>query len=193
MNKLMVEDLWTLEDYAKLRPSFRDKMMQHKKTRKLQLGAHMTLLFEDQATVQYQVQEMLRIERIFEPASIQDELDAYNPLIPDGTNWKATCLVEYEDREERVHRLNELRGLEREIWVQVGDHHPIRSNADEDLEREDEEKTSAVHFLRFELDLDSRKLAKLGVSIRFGVSHPSYTVTAQAPEPLRVSLIGDLD
>lgn len=193
MKKLATEDLWTLEDYAKMRPGFRDKMMKHKNARKLHLGAHVTLLFEDQATVQYQVQEMLRIERIYEPAAIQDELDAYNPLIPDGNNWKATCLVEYEDRQERVRRLAELRGLEREIWVQVGDNPPIRCSADEDMEREDDEKTSAVHFLRFELDPGSQRLAKSGASIRFGVSHPLYTVTTSAPESLRAALIQDLD
>lgn len=193
MKKLTVKDLWTLEDYAEMRAGFRVEVMEHKKARKLQLGAHLTLLFEDQITIKYQIQEMLRIERIFERAAIQEELDAYNPLIPDGTNWKATCLVEFEDRQERIRRLTELRGLERQIWAQVGDHPPIRSFADEDMDREDEEKTSAVHFLRFELDPESQKLAKAGALIRFGVSHPAYTVSTLAAEPLRAALIRDLD
>lgn len=193
MKKLTVRDLWTLEDYTEQRPGFRVEVMAHKKARKLHLGEHLTLLFEDRTTVKYQIQEMLRIERIAERAAVQDELDAYNPLIPDGTNWKATCLIEYEDRQERIGQLVELRGLEHQIWVQVGDMHPIQSYADEDMGRQDDEKTSAVHFLRFELDPTARKLAKEGASIRFGVSHPSYTATTLAPETVRAALVQDLD
>lgn len=193
MKKLTVGDFWTLEDYVEQRPGFRVEVMAHKNARKLHLGEHLTLLFEDRTTIKYQVQEMLRIERIVERAAVQDELDAYNPLIPDGTNWKATCLVEYEDRQERIGKLAELRGLEHQIWAQVGDNHPIQSYADEDMERQDAEKTSAVHFLRFELDSTARKLAKEGALIRFGVSHPAYTATTLASETVRAALVQDLD
>lgn len=192
MEKLKIADLWKLEEYAERRQAFRRQVIEHKKNRKLHIGPHMTLLFEDRMTIQYQIQEMLRIERIFERPGIQDELDAYNPLIPDGSNWKATCLIEYEDPAERARRLVEMRGLEAGIWVRVGDGERIAARADEDLPRSDEEKTSAVHFLRFELDAETRMRARTGAAICFGVDHPAYSAAAQAPEPVRQALIADL-
>src|SRR6187399_619535 len=141
----------SLETYARERPGFRAKVLEHKRNRTVQLGEHITLQFEDELTVRYQIQEMLRIERIFEEEGIRGELDAYNPLVPDGSNWKATMLLEYPDPDERRARLAELKGVERRVWVQVEGCERIHAVADEDLERENDEKTSAVHFLRFEL------------------------------------------
>ncbi|MDR3417968.1 MAG: DUF3501 family protein [Nevskia sp.] len=192
MQKLRVADLMKLEDYAERRPAFRQRVLEHKRQRKLHLGEHLTLLFEDRLTIQYQVQEMLRIERIFERAGIEEELAAYNPLIPDGGNWKASCLVEYEDQAERARQLEVLKGIERGIWVRVGEGPRIVAVADEDLERENETKTSAVHFLRFELDTASRQAAKTGAVLRFGVDHPAYTLAVEVPEAVRLALVGDL-
>jgi hypothetical protein len=192
MEKLRLADLWKLEDYAAQRAAFRKRVMEHKKNRKLHLGPHLTLLFEDRLTIQYQVQEMLRIERIFERAAIEEELEAYNPLIPDGGNWKASCLIEYEDPTERMRHLAELKGIEDRIYAQIADAPRLYAIADEDLERENETKTSAVHFLRFELDAAARAAVKAGAPIRFGVDHPAYRYEAQAPEPVRAALAADL-
>lgn len=193
MKALRVEDLMKLEDYAERRTQFREHVLAHKRARKLHLGPHMTLLFEDRLTVQYQVQEMLRIERIFERKAIQEELDAYNPLIPDGRNWKATCLIEYEDVELRRRRLAELRGVESRLWAVVGDGARIAGIANEDLARSDEHKTAAVHFLRFELEAESVAALRNGALLRFGVDHPAYLQDVEAPVELRASLLGDLD
>ncbi|MGQ0618776.1 MAG: DUF3501 family protein [Panacagrimonas sp.] len=192
MDKLSIKDLWKLEDYAEQRPEFRRKVLAHKKHRKLHLGEHFTLIFEDRLTIQYQIQEMLRIERIFERKAIQEEIDAYNPLIPDGRNWKATFLIEYEDVEIRARKLAELRGLERGVWVQVGDLPRSLAFADEDIERENETKTSAVHFLRFELDDPALALLRRGVELRFGLSHPKVNLEQLASEQTRAGLIADL-
>ena len=193
MSRLNPADLMKLEEYAEQRPAFRAKVLEHKKHRKLHLGPHLTLLFEDRLTIQYQVQEMLRIERIFERAAIEEELGAYNPLIPDGSNWKATCLIEYEDPAERAQELQKLRGVENLIWVQVGEEPRIHAIADEDLERENETKTSAVHFLRFELDAASARAAKGGAALRFGVEHAAYRETVTVAEAVRAALVADLN
>ncbi len=192
MQKLTPADLWKLEDYAEQRPAFRARVLAHKQARKLHLGPHLTLLFEDRLTIQYQVQEMLRIERIYERAAIQEELDSYNPLIPDGSNWKATCLIEYEDVAERQRRLVELRGIERLIWTQVGEAAPIHAIADEDLERENETKTAAVHFLRFELPAGQVQALKRGAVLRFGVEHPRYRHLQDVPDDILRALLADL-
>ena len=192
MDKLQIKDLYKLEDYAEARPEFRRKVLAHKRSRKLHLGEHFTLLFEDRLTIQYQIQEMLRIERIFEKAAIQEELDSYNPLIPDGRNWKATFLIEYENPAERARELEKLRGIERGIWAQVGDLPRVTAFADEDLERENDTKTSAVHFLRFELDAPAVKLLRDGMELRFGISHAAVSVEQVASADTRQSLIADL-
>jgi hypothetical protein len=174
MRKLAQSDLYTLEAYARERAAMRTRVIAHKRQRTLHLGAHLTLLFEDRLTVQYQVQEMLRIERIFEAAAIQDELDSYNPLIPDGTNLKATLLIEYTDPDERALRLVELHGIERRITLTIGELAPIVAIADEDLERSTDEKTSAVHFLRFELSPAHVAAFTRGVEAALSVEHPAY-------------------
>ncbi len=193
MNKLTPEDLHSLEAYAKLRPEFRVRVMEHKRHRRLPLGEHITLIFEDRLTMHYQVQEMLRAERIFEEQGILDELNVYNPLIPGGSNWKATMMIEYEDEEERRLALQRLVGIEDQIWVQIGDSDPVQAIADEDIERSTESKTSAVHFLRFELPADRVAALKSGASLRAGVSNSHYSHTAEASEAMRESLIADLD
>jgi len=194
MAKLTRDDLYSLERYAEVRPDLRERVMEHKKVRVVQLGPHMTLHFEDRLTMQYQVQEMLRAERIFEPSEIEDELGAYNPLIPDGANWKATMMVEYEDAEERRRRLAELVGIEHQVWVQVDGHPKVRPYADEDLDRATEDKTSSVHFLRFELSPAMVADAKGGASIGMGVDHENYQYTVESvPEQVRQSLAEDLD
>ena len=194
MQKLAHQDLMTLEQYAKARNDFRAKVMAHKKNRQVQIGRHATLYFEDRLTMQYQVQEMLRAERIFEEAGIQDELDAYNPLIPDGMNLKATFMVEYPDVEERRVALGKLLGIEDKVWVQVADFRKVFAIADEDLERETEVKTSAVHFLRFELALEMCKALRAGAALGMGIDHPAYThALTPVPEATRASLAGDLD
>lgn len=193
MDKLTVADLYSLETYARLRPEFRARVIEHKAHRRLALGAHVTLAFEDRLTMHYQVQEMLRAERIFEPADIQAELDAYNPLIPDGTNWKATLLIEYPDEEQRRAALVRLKGLEDRVWVRVGTGEPVYAIADEDLDRANETKTSAVHFLRFELPPGAIEALKHGAGLAAGVDHPAMPVRLDAvPEPIRESLVADL-
>ena len=193
MNKLTRDDLFSLEKYAELRPEFRARVMAHKKNRQVPIGPNATLYFEDGLTMRYQIQEMLRAERIFEAAGIQDELDAYNPLIPDGSNWKATFMMEFPDEEERRQQLQKLIGVERHVWAQVADFARITPIADEDLERETEEKTSSVHFLRFELTPDMATAVKQGAPVSIGIDHPAY---AHAVEPLaqniRDSLAEDL-
>ena len=191
--KLSPEDLFSLEQYSKQRPQFRPQVLAHKRRRTLQVGPNATILFEDRLTVQYQVQEMLRIERIFESAGIADELGAYNPLIPDGSNWKGTLLIEYPDPEERKVALAGLRGVEDRCWVQVARHERVYAIADEDLERENDEKTSAVHFVRFELTPAMVAAAKGGAAVSVGIDHPNYR---HAVEPvalaIRDALVADL-
>ena len=186
------DSLLSLEAYAKQRPQFRAKVMEHKKRRTVHLGAHLTLQFEDELTIRYQVQEMLRIERIFEEDGIQHELDAYNPLVPDGANWKATMLIEYPDADERRRMLAALKGLEREVWVRVEGHPRVRAIADEDLERENEEKTSSVHFLRFELDTPMRQALRRGAAVKVGVEHPHYRAAVDLTPEQRGALVSDL-
>jgi hypothetical protein len=193
MQKLSREDLFTLEKYAEVRPEFRARVMAHKKNRQLPIGPNATLYFEDALTMQYQIQEMLRIEKIFEAAGIQEELDAYNPLIPDGLNWKATFMMEYPDEEERRVQLQKLLGIERHVWAQVADFARITPIADEDLEREDEEKTSSVHFMRFELTAEMAEAVKKGAPISMGIDHPAYTYSAEPiAQNIRDSLAEDL-
>jgi hypothetical protein len=194
MQKLRKNDLYSLEKYSELRDDFRNKVMVHKRDRRLPLGTNATLYFEDAMTMQYQVQEMLRIERIFEAAGIEEELDAYNPLIPDGSNWKATFMVEFPDEEERRAMLSHLVGIEDKVWLQVGESDKIRPIADEDLERSDEEKTSAVHFLRFELDESQVDALKGGATLSAGIDHDNYQVdVSPVAKNVRDALVGDLD
>ncbi|MEJ5212154.1 MAG: DUF3501 family protein [Burkholderiales bacterium] len=193
MPQLTRSDLLTLEAYAKARPQIRARVMEHKKNRTVHLGDHMTLIFEDSLTISYQIQEMLRAERIFEEEGIQEELDAYNPLIPDGTNWKVTQMLEYPDLEERRIMLQRLKGIEDRTWVRVAGFDKVYAIADEDLERENEEKTSSVHFLRFELTPEMIAAVKGGAAIGVGVDHPEYTAQIEPlPEPVRASLANDL-
>jgi len=184
--------LLSLEAYARERSSFRAKVLEHKKHRTVSLGEHVTLLFEDELTVRYQVQEMLRIERIFEEDGIRHELDAYNPLVPDGANWKATMLIEYPDADERRRELARLKGIETRVWVQVEGGERIYAIADEDLERENEEKTSSVHFLRFELGARAAAL-KQGAKLAIGVDHPNYAAALDpVPQDISAALARDL-
>jgi hypothetical protein len=174
MQKLKPSDLYSLEQYSRERPAIRAKVMEHKRGRQVAVGPHLMWLFEDRITIQYQVQEMLRAERIFESEGIADELNAYNPLIPDGTNWKVTLLIEFPDEKERRVQLARLKGIEDRCWVQVAGHDRVFAIADEDLERENEEKTSSVHFLRFELTREMIASLKSGASISVGADHPQY-------------------
>jgi hypothetical protein len=185
--------LMTLEAYSAVRKEFRANVMAHKRNRTVQLGGNVTLLFEDEMTMRYQIQEMLRAERIFEATGIQDELDAYNPLIPDGSNWKAAMMIEYPDLDERRHALARMIGVEDRVWVQMEGCPKAYAIADEDLARENEEKTSSVHFLRFELDASMKKALAAGANIRMGVDHPNYQATIDpVPAPIRESLLKDL-
>jgi hypothetical protein len=194
MNKLTPDTLFTLEHYARIRPAFRAKVIEHKKHRQLALGEHATLTFESALTMQYQVQEMLRLERIFEPAPIQGELDVYNPLIPDGSNWKATFMLEYEDADERRRALARLIGVEKAVWLQVAGCERVQPVANEDLERETEDKTASVHFLRFELTPAMVAALKGGATLAAGIDHPAYRVALEAvPTTVRDSLVADLD
>jgi Protein of unknown function (DUF3501) len=187
------ESLLPLEKYARERDGFRARVIAHKKNRTVRLGEHLTLQFEDELTIRYQVQEMLRIERIFEEEGIQGELDAYNPLVPDGGNWKATMLIEYPDAEERRRMLAVLKGIERRVWVRADDGSRLYAIADEDLERETDEKTSSVHFLRFELDAGTRERLKRGAALAVGVDHPAYRAALDpAPPEVRAALVKDL-
>jgi uncharacterized protein DUF3501 len=194
MQKLTPDSLMTLEAYAKARKEFRARVLAHKKDRIVHLGDHVTLVFEDELTIRYQVQEMLRVEKLFEQEGIQDEIDAYNPLIPDGRNFKATMLIEYEDVEERRVALAALRGIEDRTWIRVEGSQPVYAIADEDLERETEEKTSAVHFLRFELGREMAEALKYGVGLAIGVDHPHYAAKLDpVPPETRAALVKDLD
>jgi hypothetical protein len=187
------ESLLTLEAYAKARGAFRAQVLAHKKQRTVHLGAHLTLLFEDELTVRYQIQEMLRIEKTFEEEGIRDELDAYNPLVPDGSNFKATMLIEYENPDERKAALARLIGIEDRVWVQVEGCAKVCAIADEDLSRETDEKTSAVHFLRFELTREMIAALKYGVGLAIGVDHPEYTAAIPVvPGATRAALVADL-
>ncbi len=194
MQLLTRESLMSLEQYAARRPQFRAEVLAHKRDRSLALGSHATLYFEDRLTVQYQVQEMLRIERVFEPAGIEEELVAYNPLIPDGRNWKATFMIEYEDIWERRAALARLVGIEHEVWAQVCGFERVYAVADEDLERTTGDKTSSVHFLRFELTPAMAAAVRRGAAIAMGLSHEAYACTVEAvPESVRRLLAADLD
>ncbi len=193
MSKLTRQDLHSLEEYDRIRPEFRARVMAHKANRKVPLGPMATLYFEDRLTMQYQVQEMLRIERIFEAEGIEDELAAYNPLIPDGSNWKATFMIEVPDPDERRKVLARLVGIEDRVWIQVGELPRVYAIADEDMERDTEEKTSSVHFMRFELTPEMVAAAKAGAPIRAGVDHPEYSHELVLDEPVRASLVADLD
>ena len=192
MPKLTRNDLFSLEQYAEVRADFRRQVIEHKKNRRLSLDAHHTLYFEDALTVKYQVQEMLRIERIFEAAGIAEELEAYNPLIPDGANWKATYMVEYADEAERKTALAGLIGVEDRIWMQVGSHARVYAIADEDLDRSSDEKTSSVHFLRFELTPEMAASAKAGEGLMAGIDHVACPVSCSVPENVRNALVADL-
>lgn len=188
------DSLLSLEAYARQRKEFRAKVLAHKRERTIHLGAHVTLVFEDELTIRYQVQEMLRIERTFEEPGIQDELDVYNPLIPDGRNFKATMMIEYADADERKQALAKLKGIEDRVWVQVEGCARVHAIADEDLPRENDEKTSAVHFLRFELSDEMAKALKYGVALSLGVDHPNYQAEVGAVAAgVRASLARDLD
>jgi Protein of unknown function (DUF3501) len=192
MSKLTREDLYSLEKYASVRQEFRAKVMEHKANRRLAIGPHATLYFEDSLTMQYQVQEMLRLERIFDPEGIQQELDVYNPLIPDGNNWKATFMVEYEDVEERRTALARLIGIEKTVWIQVDGCSMVYPVANEDMDRETEDKTAAVHFLRFELTPKMVAAIKQGTILRAGIDHPEYRWALEMPPKVCDSLAGDL-
>jgi hypothetical protein len=193
MPRIARESLLTLEAYARQRSAFRERVLAHKKSRTVHLGEHLTLLFEDELTVRYQIQEMLRIEKTFEQAGIQDELDVYNPLVPDGQNWKATLLVEYEDVEERRRALARLQGIEDRVWVQVAGQPRAQAIADEDLERETAAKTSSVHFVRFELTPAMTAALKAGAGLAIGVDHPEYRATLDpVAEATRKALLADL-
>jgi hypothetical protein len=194
MKKLKREDLLSLEQYAEARDGFRHEVMQHKSNRRLELGTNAALYFEDQLTMRYQVQEMLRIERIFEAAGINEELAAYNPLIPDGSNWKATFMVEFAEVDERQLMLKQLVGVEDRVYVRVGVMEPVFAIADEDMDRSDAEKTSAVHFLRFELPAEQVAALKDGATLAAGIDHENCKVTiSPVAENIRLSLLGDLD
>ena len=194
MQKLSRQDLHSLEDYSAMRDEFRAQVIQHKKNRVLQVGPNITMHFEDRLVMQYQIQEMLRAEKVFESSGIQEELDAYNPMIPDGSNWKVTFMVEFPDPEERAIRLRELLGIDVATYVQVSGHDKVTPICNEDLPRETEEKTSSVHFMRFELSNEMVSDLKNGAALSVGVDHPKYQHAIEAlPSSMRDSLVADLD
>lgn len=193
MPQISRDSLMTLETYSKERQEFRARVMSHKKNRRVQLGKNVTLIFEDELTIRYQIQEMLRVEKIFEEVGILDELQTYGVLVPDGSNWKSTMMIEYVDPDERAIRLTQLIGIEDTVWVRVQGHDPIYAIADEDLERENEEKTSSVHFLRFELPEDSVRALQQGAVLSMGIDHPAYQVMIESVDgAVRESLVDDL-
>jgi len=193
MTALSRADLWSLEEYAERRPAFRSEIMAHKKNRQVPLGEHARLYFEDELTIRYQIQEMLRIEKVFEPDGINEELEAYNPLIPDGHNWKATFMIEFDEPGERAQQLSRMIGIEDKVWLQVQSCDRVYPIADEDLERDNENKTSSVHFLRFELTPSMIAAVHSGGTICAGVDHPAYTVDSMPLSPaVRDSLANDL-
>jgi len=193
MDKISRESLWSLEHYARIRNQFRAEVMAHKKLRRVALGENMMLIFEDEKTIRYQIQEILRIEKTFEEEGIQDELDAYNPLVPDGRNFKCTMMLEYPDPEIRKIELRKLKGVETKVFIQVEGREKVWAIADEDLERENDEKTSSVHFMRFELDEDMAAALKYGVALTIGVEHPACSFKLDpVPAEIRASLVKDL-
>jgi len=192
MNKLKHDDLMSLEEYAKQRAAFREKVIAHKKPRHIALGEHTTLYFEDRLTMQYQIQEMLRVERIFEEGGIMEELAAYNPMIPDGKNLKATFMIEYTDEDERRVALSKMIGIEDKVWIQINDYDKVYAIADEDLERNTDEKTSSVHFLRFEFDDEMVQAAKQEAQIAMGIEHNAYIQVLKAiSDESKLSLVAD--
>jgi len=192
MQKLTAQDLLSLETYAREREDFRSRVLAHKRHRQVAIGPNMTWCFEDRLTVQYQVQEMLRTERIFEAAGIAEELQAYNPLIPDGANWKVTMLIEFTDGDERRVRLGEMNGIEHRCWAQVADYSRVLAYADEDLERSNDVKTSAVHFLRFELSEAMIASLQDGARLAMGADHPAYPHSVDTiADPVRRALLAD--
>ena len=191
-NMLTHNDLFSLEQYARNRQEFRAKVMAHKDERRVALGENANLYFEDALTMQYQVQEMLRLERIFEPEKIQEELESYNPLIPNGSNWKATFMLEYPEEAERKVALGKLIGIDEAVWMQVGELAKVRPIANEDLERDTAEKTAAVHFMRFELTPEMVAAVKTGAAIHAGIDQANYQVTIEVPQAARASLALDL-
>ena len=194
MKKLDRSALWSLEEYAEMRSDFKTKVIAHKQNRQLPIGPNATVYFEDNLTIQYQIQEMLRIERIFEAAAINEELSTYNPLIPDGSNWKATFMIEFADEAERRVALAKMRSVEDTIWVQVEGHSKVMPFANEDMERTNDDKTSAVHFLRFELDQEMISTLKSGANLSAGITHPEYNhVVDVVPKAIREQLLEDLD
>jgi len=193
MKKLSRDDLFSLEKYAQIRAEFRSKVIAHKKKRHMAVGPNMTLQFEDRLTIQYQIQEMLRIEKIFETEGITDELQSYNPLIPDGDNWKVSLMIEFDDEIERRKALTDMVGVENKVWVRVGQFDPVYAIADEDLDRTTQEKTSAVHFLRFQLPEAQISAIKGGESFRMGVEHDAYTYQVDVPPETQKALAEDLN
>jgi len=187
------QDLMSLEAYAAVRDGYKQRALQHRRLRQVELGAHVTICFEDRETILYQIQEMLHIERTFETAGIQDELDAYGPLVPTGTNFKATMMIEYSDPVERAQRLQDLVGIESRVYVEIYGRHRVYAVADEDLERTTAEKTSAVHFLRFELPAEMRQDLAHGAELIVGVDHPQYVRSALLTQERRAAIIQDLD
>ncbi|MDG1442189.1 MAG: DUF3501 family protein [Pseudomonadales bacterium] len=193
MPKLNRQDLWSLEDYSNERAAFRERVLAHKKDRKVLIGDHILFIFEDLLSIRYQVQEMLRIEKVFDAAGITDELEAYNPLIPDGNNWKCTMLIQYADVDERKIKLQEMKGIEDCVWVKVDGQDPVFAIADEDMERANDEKTSAVHFLRFQFPQEMVASLQSGAAVQVGIDHQAYEEKPlQLPEPTRASLVSDL-
>lgn len=194
MDKLTRQDLHSLEDYSAMRNEFRAQVIQHKKNRVLQVGPNVTMHFEDRLVMHYQIQEMLRAEKIFESEGIQEELDAYNPMIPDGSNWKVTFMIEFPDPHERAVRLKELIGIEDATYVQISGRDKVNPISDEDLPRETAEKTSSVHFMRFELTPEMVSDLKNGAALSVGIDHPKYQHAIEAlPASMRDSLVADLD
>jgi hypothetical protein len=193
MKKLIKSELYSLEEYSTMRDEFRKKIRTHKENRIVKIGDNVSLHFEDYQTMLYQVQEMLRAEKIFESAGIMEEIDTYNPLIPDGRNWKATMMIQFDEVEDRKDALAKMIGIERATWVQVEGFDKVFPIANEDLERETEEKTSSVHFLRFELTADMANAAKAGAGITAGVDHAVYQQTVKVADNIRESLVEDLD
>ena len=184
-------DLWSLEQYSEQRDDFRREVIEHKKNRQVFLGPHATLYFEDAVTMKYQIQEILRVEKIFTAAEIEEELEAYNPLIPDGTNLKATFMIEYPDAEERREALTRMPGIEHKVWVQADDGERVFAIANEDLDRSNEEKTSAVHFLRFELPESMRQALQAGATMSMGIDHPELPYELTLPQEVQESLVSD--
>lgn len=192
-NRLSRDQLWSLEDYAEHRDTFRREVIAHKKNRQFGLGEHMRFLFEDRKTIHYQIQEMLRAERIYEAESIEEELEAYNPLIPDGDNWKVTLMLEYPDEEEREQQLRALLEVENKVWVKIGDFDKVYAIADEDMERSTEEKTSSVHFLRFQLTAGMVASAHQDEPISIGCDHEQYPYQLELDGGQRHAIVADLD